>query len=338
MNNDIFTKMKRKKIAIIGAGGRTGTMFAFELSKASEIICVSKEREVSLIKNKKLYIERDNLEPEIFKERVIRDTELQKDLKPDIILLATKNPVSNVIRYYYEKLKESPPALLISQNGISAIEDAKKALRDVFGKKAEQIKLTRIVLFNPIDKKEEEGKRVIKYSLPIKLAFAKASGEGGISDLKSVFEEAGIQTEEFSPKDAKNIEFSKLFLNLIGMASATRNFSVNQGFSDEETFREEVSVIKEYIKAVKLSKGKFVNFSSYPIKIFAKFFDFAPVSFLTLFRKQIGKIVSKGRRGKPKSLDEIEYYNGGVVYLGKKIGIKTPFNDKVFRRAIKKEP
>jgi ketopantoate reductase len=335
--------MEKKKMAVIGVGGRTGTMFAFELKNSADILGVAKEKEANLIKEKHFYIKRENGFSELFDLKVIKDTDFHQEPEPDIIFLATKNPVSAPIRYYLKELKKKP-ILLISQNGISAIFDAKKTLKEIFGNEAEKIRLVRIVLFNPIDKEKEENKIYIKYSLPIKAAFSEVSGQvlrsdSGqveIEDIVKIFKEAGFEIKEFPQKDSKNLEFSKLFLNLIGMASASRGLSVKEGFSDKETFDEEIKVIKEYIRTVKSTGGNFLNFPNYPVKLLANLFVFLPFFILLPFRNILADIISKGRGGKPKDLDEIDYYNGAVVELGKKTGVKTPVNEKVYKRVLEK--
>jgi ketopantoate reductase len=313
-------------------------MFAFELAKGANVVGVSREKEVEMIKEKKLYVERKGDLPRIFEEKIIKDIEFQTEETPDIIFLAVKNPVSPVIKYYFQQLKDKGrlPTLLISQNGMAAISDAEKALREIFGEDSKKVRLVRLVLFNPIDQKKIDDNLYIKYGLPIRIALAKAAGPGGIKDIAELFERAGFQIKEFPQKEAKNLEYSKLFLNLIGMASASRGFSVKEGFKDKEVFKEEVNSLKEYIKAVKLTGGKFINFPNYPVKTLTLLLSCLPTASLLPFRNMIAKIVSSQREDKPKVLDEIDYYNGAIVNLGEKVGIKTSANDKIYKRIIER--
>ena len=410
--------MEKKKIAIVGVGGRTGTMFDFELKKTAEVLGVGKENEIEMIKQKKVYIDRDG-RLEIFEGKVIKNLEFKENLQPDFILLATKNPVGPPIKFYYSKFKEAKkiPTLLISQNGFSPFQEAENALKEIFGKDFEKIKIVRLVLFNPIQKKEiknkifisysspikialtceeiedlieifkranfkievfpekevknlefsklflnligmasasrgfsvREGfsnweilkeevknKILITYSLPIRIALAKAPGPGEIEDLIEIFKKANFEVEIFPEKEAKNLEFSKLFLNLIGMASASRGFSVREGFSNWEIFKEEIEILKEYIEVVKASGGKFFNFSHYPVKFLAHLLELIPTNLFLVFESLLVKIVGQKREEKPKDLDEIEYYNGAVVNLGKKMGIKTPVNERIYKRVLEK--
>jgi len=325
------------KIVIIGIGGRTGTMFAYELENFASVLGVGRETDVGTIRQKKLFVQKKDKEPELFNVKVVKDSDFSQGINPDIIFLATKNPVSSVIKYYFEKFKgKKIPILFLSQNGIEALEDSKEALEEIFGEKAKDIKIIRAVLFNPIDKKKERDNTYIKYSLPIRLAVLKAQGEGDIKDLVEIFKKASIEVKEFSQKEAKNLEFSKLFLNLIGMASASRGLSIKDGFKDKEIFKEEVGSLKEYIRVVKVAGGRFLNFPHYQVGVLSIVLSLIPTIFLLPFRTFLAEVVSKERGEKPKVLDEINYYNGAVVSLGEKIGIKTPVNKRVYERALEK--
>jgi len=342
--------MREKKIAVIGVGGRTGTMFASELGKVSNVLGVG--REIEKIKQKELFIQRKEEKPELFGGKVITDSQWPpSDFLPEIIFLTTKNPVKPVVKYYYQKLpaRQSPeadrpmaggkekdtfPTLVLSQNGIACIKEAKQALKEVLGKEAENVRVIRLNLFNPIDRKEKENKVFIIYSLPIRIVFTKISGPGNLQDLTSLFKKADIIAKEFPPEKAKNMEFSKLFFNLIGIASATRGLSVKEGLKDLETFKEEIEVLKEYIRVVKASGRDFLNFPHFPVKLVTSLINILPIKFLLPFRGYLASIISKGREGKPKDLAEIKYYNGQVVRLGEKIGLPTSINQKVVKRAL----
>lgn len=329
--------MKEKKVAVIGVGGRTGTMFASELGKVSNVLGIG--REIEKIKQKELFIQRKEEKPELFGGKIITDSQWPlNDFLPEIIFLTTKNPVKPVVKYYYQKLKEKGlpfPSLVLSQNGIACIEEAKQALKEVLGKEAENVRVIRLNLFNPIDRKEKENKVFIIYSLPIRIVFAKISGPGNLQDLTSLFKKADIIAKEFPPEKAKNMEFSKLFFNLIGIASATRGLSVKEGLKDLEAFEEEIEALKEYIKIVKASGRDFLNFPHFPVKLVTSLINILPIKFLLPFRSYLASVISKGREGKPKDLAEIKYYNGAVIHLGEKTGLPTSINQKVVKRVLK---
>lgn len=327
--------MPIKKIAVIGVGGRTGTMFAQGLSKAGKIIGISREKEVKLIKQKKLYIKKQGRREELFKTEVIQDFEFPAESLPDIIFLTTKNPVAPVIKYYYQKIKnyQKLPVLALSQNGIVAADDALNTLKEIFGDKVEKIQIIRISLFNPIDREEKENKTYIKYSLPIRIAFSKVSGQNNLKEISDLFKKAGFEAEKLPFEQRKNMELSKLFLNLIGMASASRGLSVEEGFKNLESFKEEIFSLREFIKVVRVKNQNFINFSHYPVKLLASLIYYLPIGFLSFFRNQLARIINKGRKRKAKDLDEINYYNGAVIKLGKNLGVPTPINQEILKRA-----
>jgi ketopantoate reductase len=336
------------KIVIVGIGGRTGSMFARELQGVCDVVGVGLEREVEAINNGKIKIQRSIgiAEPLIVKAILARDfgAEMEKNY-PDFIWLAVKNPVASAVKFYYSQFagKGKFPALILSQNGLSAIGDAQTALKEALGQDADKVRIIRVCLSNGIDLKNDEaayasagatasqsGTSAISYKIPIKLGFGAVNGSS--ADLKEILRANGIKNQEYQSKDVRKMENSKLFTNLIGMVSATRGLAVSVGLRDKKVFKEEVAMLKEFVVAVKKSGSGFVNdFAGYPIKMLAEMI-MLPAPLLVPFRGIFERIVSKGRN-RPKDLSEIDYYNGEVAKLGQKTGVPTPVNEEIIRRA-----
>lgn len=309
-------------------------MLAFELGKRGEVFGIGKENEIEKIEKRELFVKRND-RIFLFEGRLIKENEFPGGVSFDVLFLTTKNPIENVLFYYYQKIRElrlTPPVLFLSQNGIEAGEVAISVLKKIFGKEAEKISVFRLLLFNPVDKMIENEKTFISYSLPIRLAVSKIFGKNEFS--LEILKEKNLEIFNLSPQRTKDAEYSKLFLNLIGMASATHGLSIKEGFSKKEVFEEEIKAIKEYKKLVKMKKGKFLNFPHYPVA-FLSFIFSLPVFLLTPFRKIFGDLIERGRKGKRKELDEIEYYNGAVVKLGEKLKVGTPINFQILERAKK---
>jgi hypothetical protein len=85
---------------------------------------------------------------------------------------------------------------------------------------------------------------------------------------------------------------------------------------------------------VKLHKGKFLNFPKYPVFYFSFLIYYIPLSFLWFFKKIFIYLLEKKRDGKLKDLDEIKYYNGVIIKLGKAVNLKTPINEAILKRII----
>ncbi len=330
---------QKYEIAIVGIGGRVASLFAFELQKEAKILGIGKEKQIKDIKEKKFYIKRNKEKLKPLDTKVITEKEFSLDFLPEYIILATKNPVGKVIENYYQKIKTAKklPALILPQNGLRAEKEAREILKKVFGKRAKEISILRISLLNAIESKKLNEKIIISYSLPVRLGICLCCGEKQTAEKFFLFlKKSKIKVKIFPQEKLKEMEISKLFLNLIGTACASRDLSLKEGFEKKEVFKEEIGVLKEYVKLVKKMKKNFLNLF-YPIKIFAFLIEKLPFSFWWILRKPLLKIIEKGRNKKEKqNLDEIDYYNGEVVKLAREYKISVPFNEKVLERFKKK--
>lgn len=326
------------KIFIIGIGGRTGSMFAYELENAGDITGVGMDREIGLIAEKKIVIQKNGIIAGPLRTKTINAKDFADSAKkelPDFVMLCTKNPVGGAVMSYYRQLAgiEKMPGLILAQNGLSAIEDARVALRSALGQEAGGVNIIRASLINGIDLKiNNDGTSTISYKTPIKIAFGFLDGTGKDDSLSDVFKVAGFRAQKFSGRKVPEMENSKLFTNLIGMASAVNGLPVSVGLRDKKIFKEEVAILKEYVLAARAGGLGFVaDFLGYPVKLLAQTM-LLPVSLLLPFRGAFESIVAKGRN-RPKDLSEIDYYNGEVVKLGKKYGIAVPVNEAIVAKA-----
>jgi len=271
---------------------------------------------------------------------------------PDFIWLATRNPVSEPVKSYYSFLKgkENIPTLILSQNGLSAVDDAQVALKEVLGQAAEKVRIIRISLCNQVEIDETNKELGIKYKLPIMLGFGPSTSSGQtlstrastelsrrfskqvVDDVEQIFKAAGFKTQKFFGKGVRDMEYSKLFSNLIGMAAAVNGKTVNEGLRDKTIFIQEIMMLKELAAVAKAEHVSFTDLGNYPVR-FGAFIIKLPIWLLLMSRGLLVALVEKKRAGKPKDLSEIDYYNGEVVKLGKKFGIPTPINEKIVEEA-----
>ncbi|MCX6084853.1 MAG: hypothetical protein NTX94_00235 [Caldiserica bacterium] len=329
-----------RKIAIVGAGGRTGTLFAHELRKSAEIVGVARQPQADDVREGRILVERQGGMPEQLACHVIEDDAFTAEVAPDFLFLATKNPVAPSVRHYYTHgQQEKPPDLILSQNGVVAAEEARTELESIFGARARTIRILRVSLFNPVSVKMSGDKTVIAYFAPVRLAFGVASGPDETQDLLELFLGAGIEAEAVASRDVKNMEFSKLFTNLLGVPSAAHGLTIEEGFADRGVFEEEIRALREYALVVKRSGGRFLNFRHYPTGLYAALLGAIPMSILSLFRKKIATVITKGRGNKEKgNIDEIDYYNGAVVSMGERLGVGTPVNREIYQSMKARRP
>jgi hypothetical protein len=328
-----------KRIAIIGIGGRTGSMFGEELKANNSVFGIGREKEIEDIRQGGLFLKKNGEKPVQFSAEMIKDTEFESIPAPEAIFLCTRNPVAPVVKYYYEILKRrggEMPALFICQNGIAAVDEALGVLQDIFGESTEDLKVARVSLFNSVEREEDSGRVYYSYGLPVRLAAGPVSGAFAPGELEEIFGKTNIEAAIMPASEVKNMERSKLLLNLVGMASASRGLSLEEGFRDKEVFKEEVEMVREYAAAVRADKGKFLDFPHYPAGLLAFAFSSLPLSMLLALRTWIAGKIERGRRGKKKDLGEIDYYNGGVVALARKNAVPAPVNEAIVRRVKEK--
>jgi len=325
-----------KKVAIVGITGRTGTLFAEELKRASYVLGIGSRDKISKIKDGLVFVSR-NGEISSFEIASISKDELNENLNIDYLFLATKNPVSKVLKEYLPKFKGKLPDIILSQNGFKAGEEARSTIDEIFHIKPNPLHIIRIVLFNAVKEVENAGNRIIEYKLPVRIAFSVFEGEEKTEDLEEIFTKAHIEFTKVSQKDVKNMEYLKLFTNLVGIPSFARGLDIYEGLKNKEVFKEEVQALKEFIKVVRAKGGRFLNFPHYPIGSFAFLVEHIPLVLLVPFHSIVARLVLKIRGTKEKeNIDEIDYYTGAVVELGREVGIPTPINESVLRR-IKNE-
>jgi len=357
-----------RTIYVVGAGGRTGMLFCRELQNAARMIGVAFPAEIENIKSGKAKIVRGKNPPEIFTAELVPPEDFGAAIvrnAPDFLWLAARNPVDKITAFYYRHFanQQNFPALVLSQNGLSAVADAKKGLQEALGQDADKVAIVRVSLINGVDLNTDgDGTLTIGYKLPIKLGFGTAQTYIGDTDvsfsaslgLGKIFKKAGVGARQFRGKDVLAMENAKLFLNLIGMAAATaqgsgeptaaventdvgagspsRKTTADQGWRDKEIFKKEIAMLREFVSAANAARGGFAaKLGGYPVKLLARL-ALLPVCLLAPWRGILAGAVAKGRN-RPKDLSEIDYYNGEVVRLGKKANVPTPVNEEIIAKA-----
>lgn len=373
---------RTKTIYVVGAGGRTGMLFCRELQNAARMIGIAFPAEIENIKSGKAKIARGKNPPEIFAAELVPPEDFSfaaAKNPPDFLWLATRNPVDKITAFYYRHFanQQNFPALVLSQNGLSAAADAKKGLQEALGQDADKVAIVRVSLINGVDlNADRDGTLTVGYKLPIKLGFGRCEfaevspmqtyiGDTSASSsaslgLGEIFEKAGVKAREFRGKEVLAMENAKLFLNLIGMAAATaqgsgeptaavgntdvgagspsRKTTADQGWRDKEILKKEMAMLREFVLAVNAVRGGFAGkLGGYPVKLLARL-ALLPVWWLAPWRGVLAGAIAKGRN-RPKDLLEIDYYNGEAVRLGKKANVPTPANEAIIAkvRALKRK-
>src|SRR6056297_2729205 len=101
----------KNTIAIVGYGGRTGTMFAYELSKEVSVLGVAREKTIDYLENNHLQIKKEN-SLNSFEGEIISDQQFSESQQPEILFLTTRNPIKKTLTYYLEKCGPKKPIIV----------------------------------------------------------------------------------------------------------------------------------------------------------------------------------------------------------------------------------
>lgn len=298
-----------KSVAVIGAAGQTGELFAGTLSQVTSIEAVVR---TSRWRDEASY-------PGIgFHESIAEMLQTE----PEAIILATPNPTSAALKEI-AKYAQKPLTLILSQNGVDLIdEETKKAL--VVSQNP--ITLVRASLFTNVSR---DGEGDIVYN-PNKnrIALASMSEDSGesLQKAENTFAQAGFEVRKV--EDYRSMEWTKLLANLVGSTSTITGLTPKETFSDAELFKLEHRALKDRLRlleeaGIPLAEnlwgvGKLKLLAGVPGYIAACL----PV------RKVIAGMIAKERNNQPsaaarqisegaRKVESTHYYHHPVVQLGR---------------------
>ena len=173
----------------------------------------------------------------------------------------------------------------------------------------------------------EDGGLVVERERGIGVAEGNARTGTVVHALRS----AGFKVRAYD--DALAMKWSKLLANLIANAnSAIHDRTALEIFSDPETYRTEIAMLRECLAVMNARGIKVLNLPGMPVRVLAAVVRFP----LWLSRPILKRVVAEGRGSKMPSLhidlhsgrgkSEIEFLNGAVVRAGAEAGVATPVN------------
>ena len=305
------------KIAVIGAGA-IGSVIGGLLSKAGEdVTLIGRKPHVDAVNRKGLVLEGEC-------GRIVIKVKAAEnlDFKPDLALLTVKaQDVESSVRKMQPFL--SSTQIVTMQNGVQSDDQAAGLL----GK--ENI-ISGVVTFN--GQFLEQGKAL--YSIPFSktaLLIGEPFGNKGnrLQTLSALLNKAiGTDISE----DIRAAHWTKLIWNLQTAVPAVTGLSYQDGYQYPKVRELTINLLKEGLKVIKVAGIRTADvpgFPMEPIETMAK--ESLPIA-STLLKKiaeSLGKVPVLGstlqsiKRG---TSTEVDYLNGEIVNLGKKISIPTPVN------------
>lgn len=214
-----------KSVAIIGAAGQTGELFARTLAPHFPVEAVVRERRW-----------RDEVNhPDV---RFHANIWAMLATEPEVVILATPNPTDEVLKEIALHAQK-PLTLILPQNGVDVVPVAKKVLAE----SGSQIRLIRASLFTNVSR-DPEGNIVYN---PIKKRIALSSvdddPDNSLLKAENMFAQAGFDVKVV--RDYRSMEWSKLVVNLLGSTSTVTGLSPLETLSDSRFFGIEHRALKD---------------------------------------------------------------------------------------------
>ncbi len=306
--------MNQNKIAVIGAGA-IGSVIGGLLSRAGEdVTLIGRRDHVDAINKQGLTIDGALGEMKVWVK-----AQDHLDFKPDMVLLTVKTQDVEVATREIKSHVSGVPIVTL-QNGVWSDEIA----AGVLGK--ENI-VSGVVLFGSTFL--EPGR--VTYSPKGVIAVGEAFSPNGkrVENIAAILNKA-VPTHV--AKDIQGAHWTKLIMNLNNALPAITGMSIQEIGAYSKLRELSIFLIKEGMNTIELASIKLRSLPRLPVFIVKLVFNMPlPVAsrFLGLLTKSMGTVPVMGstlqsiRRGKST---EIDYLNGEIVALGKKLGISTPYN------------
>jgi len=308
------------KIAVIGAGA-IGSVIGGLSSKAGEdVTLIGRKPHVDAINRNGLILEGESGKTVI----QIKAAE-NLDFKPDLALLTVEaqDVVSSVTKVH---VFLSGAQVVTLQNGVQSDDQ-------VAGLLGKENIISSVVIFN--GQFLEPGK--VLYSIPfskIALLIGEPFGNKGnlLQSLSALFNKA-IATD--ISEDIRAAHWTKLLWNLQTAIPGVTGLSYQESYQYPQIRKLVIKLTKEGLKVIERAGIKTVDVPGFPLEPL-KTMVRVPLSISSSMIKDIAKSLGKQpilgstlqsiKRGK---ITEVDYLNGEIVNLGKKMGIPTPVNSLI---------
>ncbi len=314
------------KIAVMGAGAIGSVLGGYLCEAGEDVLLIGRKENVDAINKNGLQIEgvrgRKNI-------KIKADTGLNE--RPDILFLAVKTQdISDACKTIASKTKDS--IIVTMQNGVKADVLAAENLnrRDI---------VSSVVMFGATYI-EEHGKFIHNFEGDFIIGSAFVKNDETVNTAVSVlnkFSKAHISD------NIHGVHWTKLLLNLNNCIPAITGRTMQESFADMEQARFGFNLIKEGLAVIDMAGIKLSDLPDLPLSklrgLMSVPIDEGAVIFSHIMQglskePLYGSILQSIKRGRAT---EIDYLNGEIVELGKRINHLTPYNNKAVEMVHKIE-
>lgn len=307
----------QNKIVVIGAGAIGSLVGGLLLRAREDVTLIGRKAHVDAINKSGLIID-----GALGEMRVNVKAKERLDFKPDLVLLTVKTQDVEAVAHEIKPYVSGVPVVTM-QNGVRSDD----LVAGVLGK--ENI-ISSVVLFGSTFLEPGRVVHTHKGRLLVGLPF-----NHDWEKLESIATVLNKAIPVQITKDIHCAHWTKLIVNLNNAIPAITGLSVQEIGSHPKLRKLSYFVLKEGLDITKFASIKLCNLQGVPIVILKKIFNmssFIATMVIGNMMKTIGTAPVLGstlqsiKRGKNT---EIDYLNGEIVALGKKLGIPTPYNTTV---------
>jgi 2-dehydropantoate 2-reductase len=308
----------KPKIAVVGAGAVGSVLGGLLVCVGEDVTLIARRAHVEAINRNGLFI--DGVSGKLTVN--VKAAE-RLDFRPDLVLLTVKTQDVDATCQAIKSYVQDIPIVLL-QNGVRSDEIAASTL-------GKEYLISGIVCFNARFVKPGN----VTHGSEGVLLVGEAFGENG----KRVKEIGAILRKAVKTIICDNIHgahWTKLLMNVMGNSlDAMSGLSLGECMRHSGLRRIGILILREALDVVEKAGIQLKGIPEFPIfafKIVIKSPLFLASGILGLLMRSkryediITSTLQSIRRGKPT---EIDYLNGEIVKLGKKIGVLTPYNSKV---------
>ncbi|MEK6657309.1 MAG: ketopantoate reductase family protein, partial [Nitrospirota bacterium] len=313
------------KIAVMGAGA-IGSVLGGCLAEAGEdVLLIGRKGNIDAINKNGLQIDgvrgRKNI-------RIKADTGLTE--RPDMLFLCVKTQdIPEACKAITSKTKDS--IIITMQNGVKGDVLAAESLnrRDI---------VSSVVMFGATY--IEHGKFIHNFEGDFIIGNAFSKNDDAVNKAASVLNKF---SRTHISDNIHGVHWTKLLLNLNNCIPAITGRTMQESFADMEQARFGFNLIKEGLTVIDKAGIRLSDLPDLPLTklrgLLAVPIDEGAVIFSHIMQglskePLYGSILQSIKRGKAT---EIDYLNGEIVELGKRINLPTPYNSKAVEMVHKVE-
>jgi len=308
---------------VIAGAGAIGNYIGVQLHKAGfKVIFLGSQRVVHAEQREGLTLQYPDHPEDFFSPTALTFTsDPSCCANVDLLIVTAKSLVTEVLMGQIKPYIQTRTTLLTLQNGISNAARLKSAFPDnpVCGG---------MVTFNVIECSSPE-----QAALCFRLTtHGEIYLEQHTPSLLPVFRQADLAAKEH--RQLQSILWSKLLLNLINPLNALSGLPLKKNLEDHRFRLQWAACMREGLAVLKAAGIKPAKVTPLPMQ-FLPFMVSLPNWIYLLLAKKMTDMDPAAKSSMAQDMEkgkqtEIDYLSGEIIRLGKKLGLATPENDKVY--------